>query len=103
VTSPRQAGSGRANAALRKSLSVLGGLVLFWLVASAAIWAFTGPSEELPGVFTTTTSQQPQPGIFANTTSQQQTGTPSTAYPQQLTPDSTTPYSSPTYTIPTPK
>jgi hypothetical protein len=93
VTSPRQDGSDTSVSTLNKGLSVLGGLVLFWLSVGSVVWVFTwngtGGEGSQPGVSINSTTPS-QPGGFGGTTSQSQPGGFSnTSSPQQ--PQSPTP------------
>jgi hypothetical protein len=75
VTSPRQAGFDKTVGALSKGLTVLGGLVAFWLLVGSVVWVFTwdgsGGEDNQPGI-SINTSIPAQPGVFGNTPSVQQ-------------------------------
>lgn len=75
MTSPRQAGFDTTVGALRKGLSVLGGLVAFWLLVGSVVWVFTwdgsGGEGGQPGI-SINTSTPAQPGVLGNAPSVQQ-------------------------------
>jgi hypothetical protein len=94
VSSPRQAGFDTTVGALSKGLSVLGGLVAFWLLVGSVVWVFTwdgsGGDDNQPGLLVNTPIP-PQPGVFSNP--------PSLQHPQRAT----VTINGQTYTIPAPK